>query len=63
MQEYIEMSPRAKMTTGLPEIRLDKLGHVGGAILEVWMVKHCSVNIEPEKIRNCAECFGQSEVK
>ena len=56
MEFYMSKSPFIKDNS----VKFHELGHVGGAVVDTWMQKHCSLKTKNENVtKNCMKCFNE----
>ena len=59
MEYYMSKAPKKDES-----IKLHKLGHVGDAIGDLWLRKHCSLLVDKEDvIKECIACFEKHAEK
>ena len=56
MEFYMSKSPFIKEDS----VKFHELGHVGGAVVDTWMQKHCSLKTKNENVtKSCMSCFSE----
>lgn len=59
MVQFVTTSPLATYS-GRNDMQVEKLGPMGDAMLEAWLIRHCAASTNNSTtIRECVECFGQ----